>query len=68
MTKRGGVTIISRIGQALTRLRLSSAAEIGGLAAIVAGVWMVYEPAALIAAGLGTVLWAQGQRAGKGDQ
>lgn len=35
-------------------------AELVGLAAIVVGVGVIYLPAAIIAAGAGLVLWAQG--------
>ncbi len=58
------VTIWWHRCQALRRLDLSSGvAELGGMAAIVAGTWMVYEPAAFVIAGIGSVLWAQGKRA-----
>lgn len=36
--------------------------EIAGLGSIAGGLWMVYEPASLIATGVGLVLWAQGHR------
>lgn len=45
------------------RLRLSGLVELGGMGAIVAGVWMIYEPAALVIAGIGAILWAQGKQA-----
>ena len=35
-------------------------AELAGLAIMTAGVWMVFEPAAVILAGAGIILWAQG--------
>ena len=34
--------------------------ELAGLGTMTAGVWMVYEPAAVILAGAGIILWAQG--------
>ena len=54
-----------RIAVLLARIRPNPAtsAEIAGLASIAGGLWMVYEPAALVAAGIGAILWAQGHRA-----
>ena len=51
--------------QSLARLLSSRAAflaEVAGLASIACGLWMVYEPAALIVAGLGSIAWALGRR------
>lgn len=45
------------------RLDPATSAEIAGLVSISGGLWMVYEPAALIVAGAGAILWAQGHRA-----
>lgn len=42
-------------------------AQVAGLATVVAGIWQIYEPAALIAGGLGLVLWAQGSGGGGGE-
>lgn len=39
---------------------ITSGAEIVGLAAVVAGVWMIFVPAALIVAGLGVLALAWG--------
>lgn len=41
----------------------ATSVEVVGLASITGGLWMVYEPAALIVAGAGAILWAQGHRA-----
>jgi hypothetical protein len=49
------------------RVRLHGVIEIAGLTLIVAGVWMVWVPAAFVAAGAGAVLWAQG-RADAGER
>jgi len=40
--------------------RSAYAAEAAGLACVVAGVWLVHEPAALITAGVALVAIAQG--------
>lgn len=34
--------------------------ELGGIALVAAGIYLIYPPAALIALGLGLVFWAQG--------
>lgn len=55
-----------RLSRMALRLLAVDVVQVGGLAAVVAGVWLIYEPAALIAGGLGVVLWGQG-RGGGGD-
>lgn len=42
-------------------------AQVVGLVAVAAGIWMIYEPAAVIASGLGLALWAQGRGGGGND-
>ena len=55
-------TLRAGIGQALKRLSVSGPVEVVSLGAIVVGVGMVYEPAAVVIAGLGGLLWAQGRK------
>lgn len=45
-------------------LRREDVAQAAGLGAVVVGIWMVFPPAAVVAGGIGLVLWAQG---GGGD-
>lgn len=67
------ITRTSVVGFTISLARLLSSraallAEIAGLTSIAGGLWMVYEPAALIVAGLGCVLWAQGHRSRASDE
>lgn len=41
--------------------------QLGGVACVVAGVWMVFPPAALVAAGAGLILWERGIGRGEPD-
>jgi hypothetical protein len=52
--------MLSILVQVRKRITVSGLIEVGGMGAIVAGVWMIFEPAAVIIAGSGAILWAQG--------
>jgi hypothetical protein len=53
----------SAVAKMYRRLSVFGLVELSGMGAIVAGVWMIYEPAALVIAGIGAILWAQGNKA-----
>lgn len=36
--------------------------QLSGCGLVVAAIWMVYEPAALVTAGAGLIAWAEGRR------
>lgn len=54
---------LRRYGERLRSLRPRAPGliEIAGLAAVLVGVYQVYEPAAFVVGGLGAVLWVQGR-------
>ena len=43
------------------RVRREDVTELAGLGLVVAGVGQIYEPAAIILAGIGCIAWAQGR-------
>lgn len=55
-------TLLRYWRQVRKRLSFSGGAELGGMAVFVAGVWMVWEPAAVMLAGIAAVLWSQGRK------
>lgn len=55
-------TLWAVIRQGLRRLSISGPVEVVSLGAIVVGVGMWSEPLAVILAGLGGLLWAQGRK------
>lgn len=59
------LAIRHRLG--LARGIAEDVAQVAGLAAVGAGVWMIYEPAGVIVGGLGLVFWAQGGGSDGGD-
>lgn len=52
---------LRRYGERLRSIRAPGLIEIAGLAAVLVGVYQVYEPAAFVVGGLGAVLWVQGR-------
>lgn len=53
---RATLKTLTTRARAKARGALTTLAELAGLAAISAGCWRIYEPAGLIAAGIGLVL------------
>jgi len=55
------LTCIKAVAAVASRLGSGGAVELAGMAAIVYGVHLVYDPAAFVLAGVAIVFWAQGR-------
>lgn len=55
-------SVVARLAAVGRRVTPASAGELAGLALFDAGVWMVFEPLAVMLAGAGIVLYFQGRK------
>ena len=58
MLRRGTGRVLKRM--IIPRRGRIAVVELAGMAGIVTGIWMIWEPAAIITGGFGVWLWAQG--------